>query len=185
MGAMQTANAGGDAVSQLARRVLVAFVATFLAARLLVLLIMLRVLPDLFIHVGGTHVHHLNFGILLLSGVGAWLLFARPGGRRLRIAADCYGVGLALTFDEFGMWLHLSERYWQRASFDAVVLIGGALLLLAAAPRWSQLRARHVVVAGILLIGGAAFALLQQERVRQFDARVRARLQRLEEQKPP
>jgi hypothetical protein len=28
---------------------------------------------------------------------------------------------MALTFDEFGMWLHLGGSYWQRASFDAVV----------------------------------------------------------------
>ena len=36
-----------------------------------------------------------------------------------------YGVGLALTFDEFGLWFHLGGSYWQRASFDAVVVIGG------------------------------------------------------------
>jgi len=41
----------------------------------------------------------------------------------LTLAALVYGVGLALTFDEFGMWVHLGGPYWQRASFDAVVLI--------------------------------------------------------------
>ena len=30
-------------------------------------------------------------------------------------------LAMALTFDEFGMWLHLGGSYWQRASFDAVI----------------------------------------------------------------
>jgi hypothetical protein len=32
---------------------------------------------------------------------------------------------MALTFDEFGMWLHLGGSYWQRASFDAVIVLLG------------------------------------------------------------
>jgi hypothetical protein len=40
------------------------FVVTFVCARIVVFLIMTRDIPDLYIHVGGTHVHHLNFGIL-------------------------------------------------------------------------------------------------------------------------
>ena len=66
-----------------ARLVLITFVLTFAAARILVYLIMARTLPDLFLFVGGTHVHHLNYGIFLLAGVGAVLLFARPTGRWL------------------------------------------------------------------------------------------------------
>src|SRR3954468_19053557 len=93
--------------SRLARWTLTAFVLTFLLARILVLLIMSRRIPDLYFHVGQTHVHHLNYGIFLLSGVGAYLLLAAPTGRALRRVALVYGVGLALTFDEFGMWIHL------------------------------------------------------------------------------
>ena len=81
----------------------------------------------MFLHVGGTHVHHLNYGIILLSAAGAFLIFARPAGRRLSAAAVFYGIGLALTFDEFGMWLHLGGPYWQRASFDAVIVISAVL----------------------------------------------------------
>ena len=62
----------------MARLVFVAFLLTFVAARVLVFLIMARKVPDFFLHVGGTHVHHLNYGIFLLSGSGAWLLFSRP-----------------------------------------------------------------------------------------------------------
>jgi len=60
--------------TRLARLVLAAFLLTFVAARILVLLIMTRRMPDLFLHVGGTHVHHLNYGIFLLAGVGAYLV---------------------------------------------------------------------------------------------------------------
>jgi hypothetical protein len=71
-----------------AREVLVAFLFTFIAARVLVYLIMSRRMPDLYLHLGGTHVHHLNYGIFLLSGLGAYLLFERPTRRRLSVCAE-------------------------------------------------------------------------------------------------
>ncbi len=101
--------------SRLARLLLAAFLLTFLLARIIVLLIMTRRMPDLFLYIGGTHVHHLDYGIVLLAASGAWLLFASPTGRARTIVAVVYAVGLALTFDEFGMWLHLGGSYWQRA----------------------------------------------------------------------
>jgi hypothetical protein len=45
-----------------------------LSAQILVLLIMTRRIPDLRLYVGGTHVHHLNYGIILLSVVGTLAL---------------------------------------------------------------------------------------------------------------
>ena len=68
--------------SHLARLVLVAFLLTFICARCIVFLIMSRTIPDLYMHVKGTHVHHLNYGILLLSGLGGYLLFKHPVGRK-------------------------------------------------------------------------------------------------------
>ena len=41
-------------------------------------------MPDLFLYVGGTHVHHLNYGIFLLSGVGAWTLLTTPTGHEIQ-----------------------------------------------------------------------------------------------------
>lgn len=61
----------------LARLVFVPFLLTFIASRTLVILIMMRRLPDLFLHLSGTHVHHLNYGIFLLSTIGAVLLFGK------------------------------------------------------------------------------------------------------------
>ena len=71
----------------LARLTFVAFLFTFIASRTLVILIMGRRMPDLFLHLGGTHVHHLNYGIFLLSGVGAYLLLRRPVGKALSTTA--------------------------------------------------------------------------------------------------
>src|SRR5439155_2978797 len=88
-----------------ARWLLTFFLLTFLLSRIIVLLVMTRRLPDLFLCVGGTDVHHLNYGIVLLSAAGTWALVWAPGGARLKAAVASLGVGLGLTFDEFGMWV--------------------------------------------------------------------------------
>src|SRR5580698_3568172 len=97
---------------QLARRALFGFILTFIAARTVVLLIMSHRMPNLYFFLRGTHVHHLNYGIFLLAGVSAYLLFSARCDTDMRRAALAYGVAMALTFDEFGMWLHLGGSYW-------------------------------------------------------------------------
>ncbi len=151
---------GRSETVHLARKVLATFLITFMSARIIVLLIMTRAIPDLFLHVKGTHVHHLNYGIFLLSGVGAYLIFRRPVGRSLRIAAVFYGVGMALTFDEFGMWIHLGGSYWQRASWDAIVLLSGGFGLLAFAPSIKQFRPHNWIMAIVLVIMSTVFLWL-------------------------
>jgi hypothetical protein len=56
--------------------VFLTFVLTFITSRVVTFLIMAHRIPDIYLHLGGTHVHHLNYGIFLLAGVGAFLLFA-------------------------------------------------------------------------------------------------------------
>lgn len=146
--------------ARLARRVLFAFALTFILSRILVFLVMSRRLPFLFLYVHGTHVHHLNYGIAILTATGGYLLFARPDGAAARRAALAYGVGLGLTFDEFGMWLHLGGSYWQRASVDAVVVIGSFLALLAVAPTFERWRPRHRWALVGLLLAIAAFGVV-------------------------
>ena len=138
----------------LQRLTLTSFVVTFACARIVVLLIMTRDIPDLFLHIGGTHVHHLNYGIFLLSAVGAALLFTSPNKGWLSAIAIAYGVGLALTFDEFGMWLHLGGSYWQRASFDAITIVGGLLLLAAYTPptHWTWRRFAGAILITIVIV---------------------------------
>ena len=81
----------------------------------------------------GQHLHHLVWGILLLLVVGyGWLIQIGSGGENSSKAAGrtmalLYGAGAALTLDEFALWLHLQDVYWERqgrASIDAVLLFG-------------------------------------------------------------
>jgi hypothetical protein len=167
---------------QLARLALIAFVFTFIAARVVVYLIMSRRMPDLYFYVGQTHVHHLNYGIFMLCAAGAVLLFGPRTLRQLRGCALLYGVGLALTFDEFGMWLHLGGAYWQRLSLDAVVIVAALLTLVALAPSWREIRSRDLTVALYLLVAVGAFVLTALDMVKR--SRVVPELERLEQRAP-
>jgi hypothetical protein len=143
-----------------ARRALFAFLLTFVASRAMVLLIMSGRVPNLYFFLSGTHVHHLNYGIFLLAGVGGYLVLRRPGGREARIAALVYGVALGLTFDEFGMWLHLGGSYWQRASVDAVLVVAALLGLMSYAPALADFERRHVRATIAIVICLVLFALV-------------------------
>ena len=56
-------------------------------------------------------------GLSLVNVQGGW-------------AAILYGVGAALTLDEFALWLNLRDVYWSREgreSIDAIILFGALL----------------------------------------------------------
>jgi hypothetical protein len=85
---------------------------------------------------GGLHIHHLVWGILLLLLVGyVWLIQEGTGQSRFpswfsRATAIVYGVGAALTLDEFALWLNLQDVYWAgkgRESVDAVIIFASFL----------------------------------------------------------
>lgn len=153
----QTTSVEEPRTPRLARRALLAFVLTFIASRCVVFLIMSQRIPNLYFFLRGTHVHHLNYGIFLLAGVGAYLLFAGPRGRAVDVAACVYGIAMALTFDEFGMWLHLGGSYWQRASVDAVIVVAALLGLLAFAPPWQRYTSRHLKAGLVILVAALVF----------------------------
>jgi hypothetical protein len=86
--------------------------------------------------VRGHHIHHLVWGILILLLVGyGWLLDLGRSHTPLsiffsRLMSVSYGVGAALTLDEFALWLNLEpDAYWSagRLSIDAVILFGSLL----------------------------------------------------------
>lgn len=88
------------------------------------------------LEMGGRHIHHMVWGILLLLLVGyGWLAEVGTGTGRSsrwagRILSLFYGIGAALTLDEFALWLNLRDVYWERegrASIDAIVLFGALL----------------------------------------------------------
>ncbi|MDB5204835.1 MAG: hypothetical protein JWP09_863 [Candidatus Taylorbacteria bacterium] len=108
--------------------ILFAFIPTFIGARLLV-----YHFPNLFLLVRGVHVHHLTYGIFLLAIAGI-LAINFTMQRHKVVAALIYGIGLALSFDEFGMWLHLQDNYWIRQSYDAIIMISAILFGLVYLP---------------------------------------------------
>ncbi len=108
--------------------------------------------PFHFVQMEGRHIHHLVFGIIILLLVGyGWLCEFGVGtdGSSIfvgRLMSILYGVGAALTLDEFALWLNLKDVYWSRegrSSFDAIILFG-ALLAAGAwgAPLWTSGRNR-------------------------------------------
>jgi hypothetical protein len=145
----------------LARIILFSFLLTFILARVVVFLIMSHRLPDLYLHLGGTHIHHLNYGIFLLSGVGAYLLLGPLESRPEKVVAALYGVGMGLTFDEFGMWVRLGGSYWERASLDAVGVLAAVFGLIAYAPKLRDFRPRHWwVTVGMGVVVSGFFVML-------------------------
>ncbi|HEY5041417.1 MAG TPA: hypothetical protein VIK53_05385 [Verrucomicrobiae bacterium] len=148
-----------ETAHRLARYTLFSFILTFVLSRISVFLIMAKTMPNLYLFMHGTHVHHLNYGIFLLSVVCGYSVFRRPTGRKAEITALIYGVAMGLTFDEFGMWLHLGGSYWQRASVDAIILLAAVFGLLAFARSIKKFESRHfkaAIILFIVLIGFAA-----------------------------
>ena len=117
----------------------VSFFITFLAVRLLVASITHHIGPFGYVEMGGRHIHHLVWGILLLLITG-YATLAEVGTDNTplsilmsRLLALTYGIGAALTLDEFALWLNLdAAAYWSRQgreSIDAVVLFGALLAI--------------------------------------------------------
>ncbi len=129
-------------------RVLTAFLATFGTVRLITHGIRNHWLPLGNIVLGGgdksgkqpLHIHHMVWGILALTGCGYAGLLQTNLLWRQRMA-PLYGAGVALTYDEFALWLHLEDDYWSkqgRDSVDAVVLLSALFGIAAASPLFWQ-----------------------------------------------
>jgi Kef-type K+ transport system membrane component KefB len=132
-----------ETAHKLARRTLFGFLLIFILSRICVFLIMSKEMPNFYFFLHGTHVHHLNYGIFLLSAVCGYSVFRRPVGRHAEITAFLYGVAMGLTFDEFGMWLHLGGSYWQRASVDAVIVVAALFAMVSFAPSLKKFEREH------------------------------------------
>jgi hypothetical protein len=136
----------------------VSFVLTFAVIRVITHLIRAGVGPLHNVTAGTLHIHHLVWGILLLLAVGyVWLLEIGVGSSRLAsLTALVFGVGAALTLDEFALWLNLRDVYWEdqgRLSIDAVVIFAG--LLSVGVWGWPFFRALARIVGHKATSGGA------------------------------
>jgi hypothetical protein len=105
----------------------IGFLLTFGIVRGITYLIRAGVGPIHNVTAGGLHIHHLVWGILILILVGyVWLIEQGVGSNWIAsITALAFGVGAALTLDEFALWLNLQDVYWTgtgRESIDAVII---------------------------------------------------------------
>jgi hypothetical protein len=110
----------------------IGFLLTFGIVRGITHLIRAGIGPVHNVSAGGLHIHHLVWGILLILAVGyLWLIEEGVGSSWVASAtAVAYGVGAALTLDEFALWLNLQDVYWQgagRESIDAIVIFAALL----------------------------------------------------------
>jgi hypothetical protein len=127
--------------------VLLSFLTTFVAARGLTYAMRSgRIRFVRSVRARGTHIHHLVPGILLLLVAG--YLGVAIDRSRIEIVAIIFGIGAALTLDEFALWLHLRDVYWEREgrrSIDVVIITATIL--------------------GIFVIGGEFFIEVAKEIV--------------------
>ena len=89
------------------------------------------------VHIGGVHIHHVTFGVVLVMLSGLTLVTLSIDGQEpeFTLAAIVFGIGAALVLDEYALILHLSDVYWEedgRTSVDAVfaaVAVAGLLMM--------------------------------------------------------
>lgn len=93
------------------------------------------------VSVGGTHVHHLVWGICAMMITGYFGLVVQPDSPWQEIITVLFAIGMGLTLDEFALWVDLKDVYWEqegRKSIDAMVIAG--------------------CIAGMVLVGLSAWA---------------------------
>ena len=123
---------------------LLAFLITFALTRLYTRLARLYGWGSGSVH--GVHLHHMVVGIVIVLVTGLIAVAASPGYPWIHILAILFGVGAALTLDEFALSLYLRDVYWSdegRSSVDAAII--------------------GVVLVGLLLVGTSPFGITQAE----------------------
>ena len=81
------------------------------------------------------HVHHLSYGVFLMSTVGyVSLAFPNFTQKYIHKLSMLYGVSLGLVFDEAALWLRLDDNYYHRLSYDLVILLTSIFLLIVYFP---------------------------------------------------
>lgn len=99
-----------------------AFTTTFATVRAITHLIRAGKGPLHNVSVGGRHLHHYMWGILLVTIVGGVSLRGSDRLRRHPVVATAYGSGLALIVDEFALLLDLEDVYWAKQGRSSVDL---------------------------------------------------------------
>lgn len=142
------------------------FTLTFIASRTFIYLNTADIIPDSWMlnrSFRGVHVHHLAFGIIILT-ISGYLSLIFKSQRLKHYLSAIYGIGLGLAYDEFGMWLRLQDNYWVRQSYDAIALIAVFLINIVYFSNLWQRIALKFVVLSMRLIN------LRSSRARQREA---------------
>jgi lysyl-tRNA synthetase class 2 len=117
------------------------------------------------VSVGGTHVHHLVWGICAMMIFGYVGIVVQPDSPWREIVTVLFAIGMGLTLDEFALWVELKDVYWEkegRKSIDAMIVAGCAAgMLLVGFSAWVRLAddVDGAVFAGVGAGGAIGIAL--------------------------
>jgi hypothetical protein len=106
------------------------------------------------VYIGGVHVHHQVWGILLVLVTGMLQFRFSPASPWQEVLSVLFGAGAALALDEFALWLYLKDVYWTeegRKSIDAVMVAGVVGLALLASTSPFGLEPGSVEAQGLLI----------------------------------
>src|SRR5215467_4772457 len=81
--------------------------------------------------VAGLHIHHYVYGIVILTVAGYLALIFKSAQATAWISL-LYGLGVGLTFDEFGMWFNppfVRGVRWNNHGLTAVAIVLGLVAL--------------------------------------------------------
>ena len=90
-----------------------------------------NMIPTFGVRMSGIHIHHYVFGIFILTAAG-YLALVFKGPRATFLIALFYGLGVGLTFDEFGFWIHPSFIYGVRGNTTGLVIVTGLFTAICA-----------------------------------------------------
>ena len=95
------------------------------------------------VSVGGTHIHHLVWGICAMMIFGYIGVVHQPESPWREIVTAFFAIGMGLTLDEFALWVDLKDVYWEkegRKSVDAMIIAGCiAGMLMVGLSAWAKL----------------------------------------------
>lgn len=107
--------------------ILTFFTITFLIARITVYGITGHILPKPFgyLMLGSVHIHHIVYGVLLLL-IAGFIRIPQFGDKLVRLSSIIYGIGAALTLDEFSLLIRFDPNVYfgpqGRLSLDVVFI---------------------------------------------------------------